>query len=409
MKKVATLLLIAVAALYIFARWMEPHGAVWGYISAFAEAGMVGAIADWFAVTALFRHPLGIPIPHTAIIPANRNRIAQRLADFLCNKFINTEQIAQHLGLGDPTRLFARWLSQPVNARKTAGNICSGIEHLLPLLRSERIKHYIRQKMCEALQAANLANTSSEILNIVTQEGQHQRVLDDAVLRLGRLLTDEEIRDHIANTVANEIRLLRYIGLDAAAGRYATGKIIASVAVLLEEMSKEPQHPFRQRFDHYVQELISDLKSDPSYHEKLKNFQYTLTQQPAFTHAIDQAWDGMLQWLKEDCLKPFPITQNHIEQSLQTIARQLQENTQTRQWINSKIFTLIPQGIARYRATIHHYIVDTVNAWAPHEMTQGIEKYIGRDLQFIRINGTLVGGLVGLAIHTLNQIIPYWG
>lgn len=407
MKKIATLLLIVVAMLYIFARWMEPQGTVWAYVSAFAEAGMVGAIADWFAITALFRHPLGIPIPHTAIIPANRNRIAQRLADFLCNKFINTEQIAQHLGLGDPTRIFARWLNQPVNARKTAGHICSGIEHLLPLLQSERLKHYIRQKMCEAIQSANLADTSSEILNIVAQEGQHQRILDDAALRLGRLITDEEIREHIANAVANEIRLLRYIGLDAAAGRYATRKIIASVATLLEDISKEPQHPFRKRFDHYVRELINELKSDPDYQERLKNFQQTLTRQPTFIHALDQAWDSLLQWLKEDCLKPFPITQNHIEQALQTIARQLQENSQTRQWINSKIFKLIPQAITRYRATIHHYIVDTVNAWTPKEMTQGIEKYIGKDLQFIRINGTLVGGLVGLSIHAINQLIAY--
>lgn len=406
MKVIATSLLIAMGLLFLFARWMQPqHGAIWGYVAAFAEAGMIGAIADWFAIVALFRHPLGIPIPHTAIIPANRDRIAKRLADFLCNRFINTEQIAQHLGFGDPTRIFARWLSQPSNARKVAANICLSIEHLIPFLQSDRLKSYIHQKLLEAIQSASLANSGSQILDILVHEGKHQKVLDEAALRLGQLLTDEEIRDHLTNTVANEVRFLRYIGLDAAAGRYATRKIIGSVATLLEEMAHEPQHPFRQRFDHYVRQLINDLQNDPAYTQHLKDFQKNLTQQPAFLHALNQFWDNMLQWVKEDCAKPYPVTQNHMEQALQTVARQLQDNAQTREWINGKIFTLIPQWIARYRSTIHHYIVNTVSSWSTKEMSDQIEEHVGRDLQFIRINGTLVGGLVGLTIYSLTQLV----
>ena len=408
MKAIAASLLIAMGLLWLFARWMQPQGsAIWGYVAAFAEAGMIGAIADWFAIVALFKHPLGIPIPHTAIIPANRDRIAKRLADFLCNRFINAEQIAQHLGFGDPTRIFARWLNQPGNARKVAGNICNSMEQFIPLLQSERLKTYIQQKMIEAISSASLANSSSQILDILVTEGKHQNVLDEAALRLGQLLLDDEIRDHVSNTVANEVRFLRYIGLDAAAGRYATSKIIGSVATLLEEMAHEPDHPFRKRFDHYVRQLIDDLRQDPAYEQRLKNFQKNFTQQPAFVQTLNQFWDNMLQWIQEDCAKPYPVTQNHLEQALQTIARQLQDNLQAREWINSKIFTIIPQWITRYRSTIHSYIVNTVSAWTPKEMSAQIENHVGRDLQFIRINGTLVGGLVGLVIYSVSQFVSF--
>ena len=201
-------MLIAVALLYVLATWMESRSVVWGYVAAFAEAGTVGAIADWFAVVALFRHPLGIPIPHTAVIPANRERIAKRLADFLCNKFIDTEQIAKHLGIGDPVRIVARWLSQPTNARKVAGQLCKSIEHLVPVLASEQLRAYVKTNVLNAIQSADLTRTGSALLTIIAQEGSHQRILDQAVMQLGKLLTDEEIRDHIASQVPEIKRLL---------------------------------------------------------------------------------------------------------------------------------------------------------------------------------------------------------
>ncbi|RUS67559.1 hypothetical protein CUZ56_00033 [Saezia sanguinis] len=405
MKRTATLMLIAVALLYVLATWMEPRSVVWGYVAAFAEAGTVGAIADWFAVVALFRHPLGIPIPHTAVIPANRERIAKRLADFLCNKFIDTEQIAKHLGIGDPVRIVARWLSQPTNARKVAGQLCKSIEHLVPVLASEQLRTYVKTNVLNAIQSADLTRTGSALLTIIAQEGSHQRILDQAVMQLGKLLTDEEIRDHIASQVATEVRYLRYIGLDAAAGKYATRKIVATVAHLMEEMAQNTEHPFRQRFDHFIRHLIDGLKDSPDYHQRIRTFQQQLAQQPALSQALEQSWDSLIQWIKDDCAKPYPITQNHLEQGIQTIARQLQASDETRQWLNQKIFTLVPQWIARYRSTIRQYIVNTVNAWTPEEMSSGIEKYVGRDLQFIRINGTLVGGLVGLTIHTVTQLL----
>lgn len=403
MKVTATLLLVAVALLFVVAKWMEPQGVYWGYVAAFAEAGMIGAIADWFAVVALFKHPLGIPIPHTAIIPANRERIAKRLADFLCQKFIDTQQIAQYLGLGDPLKVAARWLSQPTNARKVAASLCKSIEHVLPLLNNERFKAYIQQNAITAVASANLAATSKELLTILAQEGCHQRVLDQVVIQAGKLLTDEEIRDHIASSVANEVRYLRYIGLDAAAGRYATGKIIATVATLMEDMAEDEQHPFRKRFDAYIQQLIEGLRDNPDYQKRLHDFQLQILQRPDVQNTFSQLWDKMLQWLKDDCSKPYPVTQNHFEQALQTIGRQFVEDEATRQWLNQKIFTLIPAWIARNRHTIRRYIVNTVNAWTPEEMSSGIEKYVGRDLQFIRINGTLVGGLVGLLIYSASQ------
>lgn len=405
MKRTATLLLIFMALLFVLAKTMEPQAAYWGYISAFAEAGTIGAIADWFAVVALFRHPLGIPIPHTAIIPANRDRIAERLAEFLCLKFLDTEQIAKYLGLGDPIKLAARWLSQPTNARKTAAQICKSIEHILPLLQSQRLKDYLQASALRTFKHIDLSHTSKDILTLIVQNDKHQVILDTAVTQIGKLLTDESVRTEIANAVASEVKYLRYIGLDAAAGRYATRKLVTTIAHIMEEMAQDPNHPFRNRFNQYIHRLINELDSNEIRKNQLRQLQQQILNRPEISNALDNLWTQTLEWIKKDCQKTTPATQNHLEQALQTIGHQIQNDETIRLWLNEKIFTIIPQWVARYRKTIHRYIVNTVKAWTPEEMSSGLEKYIGRDLQFIRINGTLVGGLAGLAIYTTIQII----
>ena len=404
-KRIATLLLFFMAALFVLAKRMEPEAAYWGYIAAFAEAGMIGAIADWFAIVALFRHPLGIPIPHTAIIPANRDRIAERLAEFLCLKFLDTEQIARYLGLGDPVRSLARWLSQPTNARKAASSVCKSIGHILPLLESPQIKDLIRDKALQGIRQVDFASTSKELLNLLVEKNQHQALLEQAVIQTGKLLTDDAVREQIATAVANEVKYLRYIGLDAAAGRYATRTMVATVAHLMEEMAEDPEHPFRKRFEDYIFKLIDELNSDEHRKEQLRKVQQKIVEQPEVVEAFSKLWAQTLQWIKTDCEKPYPLTQNHLEKALQNMARQLQSDDAIRTWINQKIFSLIPQWINRYRKTIHKYIINTVKAWTPEEMSKGLEQYIGRDLQFIRINGTLVGGLVGFLIHSILQVI----
>ncbi|MGL4668174.1 MAG: DUF445 domain-containing protein [Saezia sp.] len=404
-KRIATLLLFLMAALFVLSKRMEHQAIYWGYIAAFAEAGLIGAIADWFAIVALFRHPLGIPIPHTAIIPANRDRIAERLAEFLCLKFLDAEQIAHHLGLNDPVKSFACWLAQPTNARKVAGSVCKSIEHILPLLENQQIKDFVQERALQGIHQVNLATSSKELLNLLVQKNQHQILLEKAVIQTGKLLADEDVRDQIATAVASEVKYLRFIGLDAAAGRYATRTMVSTVAHLMEEMAQDPEHPFRKRFETYIFKLIDELDTDESRKEQLQRIQQKIAEQPQVIKAFSQLWDHALQWLRTDCETPYPLTQNHLEQALQNMARQLQSDDEISTWINQKIFTLLPQWISRYRKTIHKYIINTVQAWTPEEMSQGLEKYIGRDLQFIRINGTLVGGLVGLLIHTILQVI----
>lgn len=404
-KRLATLLLFLMVVLFVLAKRMEHETAYWGYIAAFAEAGMIGAIADWFAIVALFRHPLGIPIPHTAIIPANRDRIAERLAEFLSLKFLDAEQIAQYLGLGDPVKSVARWLTYPANARKVAGSVCRSIEHLLPLLESQQIKDFIQEKALQGIRQVDFASTSKEFLNLLVKKNQHQALLEQAVIQTGKLLADETVREEIATAVANEVKYLRYIGLDAAAGRYATRTMVATVAHLMEEMAGDPEHPFRKRFEEYILKLINELDSDEYRKEQLQQIQQKIIEQPEVVNAFAKLWEHALQWVRDDCKKPYPLTQNHLEQALQNMAKRLQDDDETRAWINQKIFTLIPKWISRYRKTIQKYIVNTVKAWTPEEMSRGLEQYIGRDLQFIRINGTVVGGLVGLLIHSILQVI----
>ncbi len=404
MKLIALGLLGAAALIYIVAAALQTRHAAWGYVAAFSEAAMVGAIADWFAVVALFRHPLGLPIPHTAIIPSNKHRIGENLAAFICANFLATEQVLEKLMRFDAAARLATWLATPRHAEQLAGYLRAALVWALGVLDDARVRAFFRATVVARLEQVDVSRLGGQLLDVLTSGRRHQQLLDGVLQQLAHLLDDESIRLEIAEVVAREVKYLRVVGLDHVAGRYATEKIVAGVVRLLGEMGTDPAHPLRLRLDEFVVAFIARLKDDDEVRAKIDAIKLELLAQPVLGAYLQGLWSELIEWLRADLDHDDSLLRVQTVLAARALGKKLHADAAMRGWINEQIFDAAPRWIERYREDIRAYIVARVGEWNSDEMTDELELNIGRDLQFIRINGTLVGGLVGLVIYTATQL-----
>jgi uncharacterized membrane-anchored protein YjiN (DUF445 family) len=405
MKRVALGLLCAAALLYAAASALHAQHPAWGYVAAFAEAAMVGAIADWFAVVALFRHPFGLPIPHTAIIPSNKDRIGAKLAGFICNNFLSTAQVLAKLREFDAAGRVAGWLARPASGEKLGEWGVAATRYGLAAFDDERVRAFLGRAAAAGLEKIDLSRLTGQALDALTAGGRHQALLDDVLQQVAGLLEGEEVQAHITEAIAREIKTLRYVGLDQVAAKLATRKIVAAVARTIGELAAEPEHPMRRRFDHFVDDFVVRLKLDPEFQQRGEQIRAELMAHPALGDYLHGLWGELLAWLHDDLGRGDSTIRRRIASMAGALGTRLQADEAIRRWINEQIEAAAPLAIERYREDIRRYIEERVGEWNASEMTDELERHIGRDLQFIRINGTLVGGLVGLLIHALTQLL----
>jgi uncharacterized membrane-anchored protein YjiN (DUF445 family) len=405
MKRVALGLLCGAALLYALASVLHAQHPAWGYVAAFAEAAMVGAIADWFAVVALFRHPLGLPIPHTAIIPSNKDRIGAKLAGFICDNFLSTAQVLGKLRQFDAAGRIADWLARPASGEKLGEWGVAATLYGLSAFDDERVRDFMGRAAASGLGKIDLSRLMGQALDALTAGGRHQALLDDVLQQVAGLLEGEEVQAHITDAIAREIKTLRYVGLDQVAAKLATRKIVAAVARTIGELAAEPDHPMRRRFDHFVDDFVVRLKLDPEFQQRGEQIRAELLAHPALGDYLHGLWGELLAWLHDDLGRNDSTIRRRIASMAGALGARLQGDEAIRRWINEQIEAAAPLAIERYREDIRRYIEERVGEWNAQEMTVELERHIGRDLQFIRINGTLVGGLVGLLIHTATQLL----
>jgi len=403
MKAIALALLLGAAAVYAVAVLQHDRHPAWGYVGAFAEAAMVGALADWFAVVALFRHPLGLPIPHTAIIPDSKDRIGAKLAAFLCENFLGTAQVLDKLRHFRAADRLAGWLADPHHAAQVAVHAGGLLGHALRALDDAPVRRFVLTAVVERLDRLDTARVTGEVLDALTADGRHQQLLDAALRQLGHVLDDETLRGEVADVVASEVRYLRYVGLDQKAGRYATEKMIAGIVRLIGEMGEDPAHPLRVRFDGFMAKFIADLRHDPAMQARGERLKQELLAHPQLAAYVQGLWSQVIAWTRDDLARDDSTLRGRIADVVQGLGARLQADDAMRTWIDAQLLANAPRWIERYREDIRAYIVARVADWNADEMTTELERNIGRDLQFIRINGTLVGGLAGLVIHAVTE------
>ena len=404
MKCVALALLAGAAALYVAGSLLHGRHPAWGYLAAFGEAAMVGAIADWFAVVALFRHPLGLPIPHTAIIPANKDRIGENLATFLCANFLSTPQVLEKVRGFDASGRLARWLRTPAHAQQAGAHAGTALAYALGALDDRRVRRFIGGTAIDCLTRLLTAPRIGRWLHRFTRDQRHRPLVDAALRKLAALVDQEPLKVRLADAIAGEVKLLRYVGLDSVAGRYVTSKTVAGLVRLVHEMAQDPQHPLRGELDAAIASLVRRLHTDADLIARVEELKARLLGNPVIADSLHELWGHGVAWMQRDLAQDDSLLRERVAGAIQLIGARLQADADMRGWIDAQLADAAPRWIERYREDIRRYIIARVREWNAGEMTAELERNIGRDLQFIRINGTLVGGLVGLAIHAATQL-----
>ncbi|HYD56924.1 MAG TPA: DUF445 domain-containing protein, partial [Burkholderiales bacterium] len=405
-KRLATGLLVLVAGAYVAASFLEPrHPWLW-YVARTCEAAMVGAIADWFAVVALFRHPLGLRfIPHTAILPRNKQRIAQGLSEFIQQNFLSTEAVVARIAAFQPARTLSGWLLRPGNAAVLAAYAGRFLAYGLQALDDERVKAFIGRQVDEALRRLDTAAAAAQVLDVLTENGRHHALFDEALGGLDDLLQREDTRRFIAEEVARAApRYLKSINdvLNLKLDERAALRIVEVALRKVSEVRRDRDHELRRRFDAFVAAFVARLRTDPALRAKADALRDELLASPALSRYLGSVWGALRAWLAADLAREPSAVRSRLAAMAHGLGAKLEADAAIRQWIDEQILAAVPALVAEHRAKFGRFVEDQINAWEEEKLVDELERHIGPDLQFIRINGTVVGGLVGLLLAALT-------
>ena len=399
MRWIATGLLLAMAALFVAASLLLPRYPWLGLVQAFAEAGLIGALADWFAVTALFRHPLGLPIPHTAIVPTRKDEIGRMLADFIRDHFLVRETVAARLVRVDLAARVGEWLGEGNNARNLGRDISVGLVWLLNATDSAQLRNALREILGTALDRAPLSSAFKAALDVVSS-GRHSQEVVDHLVQFGREQLERN-KDRIRERIQDRSPWW----LPKFVDREIYDQLFGELQRVLDEIGADSDHPARDRFNAWLADLRTAIGDDPEMKRRGRALRDEFLDHPAVRDYSQELWEKVREFLVASLRDPQSLARLAIDGELQGIGHELREdgdvNRQANRWLRNLILYLVDN----YRHPLSAFISETIEQWDPAATSDRIELYIGRDLQFIRINGTLVGGLVGIAIYLLWGLV----
>jgi uncharacterized membrane-anchored protein YjiN (DUF445 family) len=407
-KRLALSFFAGAAVLFVVSLFLHPNW--WtGLLKAFAEAAMVGALADWFAVAALFRR---IPIPfvsrHTEIIPANKQRIADNLAAFVHEKFLDTDSIVRLIQRHDPARRVADWLTQPENTRQLGRYLVKTAGWALDFIEDAAVQNFIRRAVHGMIQGVDLSKTAGAILDSVTRDGRHQQLLDEGIFQLAKLLDNEETQAFIAHGIVDWLReeyaFMEKMLPSELIGRKGADLTVKLAAGILKRVSEDPQHALRQRFDIFTADFIARLQSDPAFLEKGEDIKRYLIGDETLNGYLGSLWADLKGWIKADLDKEDSVLRRRLEATGAWVGRTLAEDPLLRASLNENLELAARGAAPEFAGFLTSHIADTVKNWDSREMSEQVELNIGKDLQYIRINGTVVGGLIGVVLYLLSAL-----
>ena len=400
MRVLATAMLAGMAAVFIAATGLVDTHPAWGFVRAFAEAAMVGGIADWFAVTALFRHPLGLPIPHTAIIPRNKDRIGDTLAAFLRDNFLTPSVVARRMRQVDVAGAVGRFLAQPPGEGRLREGGSRLLADILEALDEEQLGGMVKAAVAARMRAIDIAPLLGQTIEAAMTEDRHVPVVDGIVTWAGRTLDSNE--DMIRNMVHQRAGwIIRLAGLDE---RLAEA-IIDGLRKLTIDMAVDPHHPLRAKAEEGLARLAWNLQNDPETRAKVEAWKNEMIDNEAVSRWIGGVWENSRAGLLKGARHPDAALAGKFGEALRQLGETLQKEPRLARAINQFARRAAGGITASYGDGIVKLVSETVRGWDARTVTDRLEAAVGRDLQSIRINGTLVGGLVGLAIHTAEVLL----
>jgi uncharacterized membrane-anchored protein YjiN (DUF445 family) len=403
-KWLATAVLAATLLLFIVAKVLLPIHPAFGFIAAFAEAATIGGLADWYAVVALFRRPLGLPIPHTAIIQSNQHRIADKLGEFIELHFLESAPVEAKLRQIDFGSFIADWLRD----RKRSEDLARFALRLLPeavsATESSGLMTFVSRRVTAKLMSIDLAPLAAGTLRGFVQEGRHQGLLDDILRAMHQTLTQAEtmavIREKIRDELPTLLKLYR-------ADRFLVNRIVASATNFFEEVRNDPNHPFRGEFDRMLLSLVDRLGTDKAFADRIDGLKRDLLARPELGDLARNVWSNARSFIERSASGETQVLQQILARMFAEAGEALAGDAELRAEINQGLVAVLTTVIAEQKSGVSTFISDQVKAWDMGQLISLIEINIGRDLQYIRFNGSLIGGLAGLTLYTLEYLLRW--
>ncbi len=399
MKVVALSFLLGAAVVYVLARLNADAGPWVGYVRAAAEAGMVGALADWFAVTALFRHPLGLPIPHTAIIPRKKDQLGENLSDFVGSNFLAEDVVRDKLRRAEVTARFGAWLGKRHNADRVTAELANAMRAAVTILRDEDVQAVLETAVVKRLVDRPWGPPLGKLLGQVLADGSHRKLVD---------LVCDRAYDWVR---ANHSTVMRVVSQRAPSWspRFVDGlvadKIYSEVLDFAWAVRTDPDHAMRTALDGFLAEFASDLQTDPATIERAEAVKAQVLAHPEVQNLIGSAWGTAKKMILDAAEDPSSELRRRVRDGLCSFGDRLVSDDELRAKVDEWLERAVTHVITNYRSEITALITETVQRWDAEETSRKVELQVGRDLQFIRINGTVVGALAGLTIHAVSELL----
>jgi uncharacterized membrane-anchored protein YjiN (DUF445 family) len=403
-KALATLVLASTLALFVLSKLLLNVHPVFGFVAAFAEAATIGGLADWYAVVALFKRPLGLPIPHTAIIQSNQARIADKLGEFIQVHFLDAAPVEAKLREVDFGSFIADWLRD----RKRSDDLARFALRLLPeafsATETSGLMSFIVRRISVQIESVDIAPLAAGTLRSFVREGRHQVLFDDLLRVMHDTLTQTETMGMIREKVRAELPTLLKL---YRADKFLVNKIVASASAFFEEVHNDPQHPFRAEFDRMVLTFVDRLGTDPAYVERIDGLKRELLARPELAELARTVWQNTRAFIERSAAGETQVLQHHLAGMLVAAGEALAGDADLRGEINGGLVTVLRSFIADQKSGVSTFISDQVKSWNMTQLISLIEINIGRDLQYIRFNGSLIGGLAGLALYSAEVLLRW--
>jgi uncharacterized membrane-anchored protein YjiN (DUF445 family) len=395
----ATGLLVVVAAAYVALQAWDSDATAAGYVEAMAAAGLVGGLADWFAVTALFRRPLRLPIPHTAIIVERKDAFGQTLGDFVQTSFLTPDIIAERVRAAAVVPRMATWLSEPDNAARLARHVADAAVTAADLVRDDEVHGALEEAVRRRVEATPLAPLAGRALDVMTRDGRHHELLDVVLRAVDRFLAEN--RESLRARFGAESPWW----LPGAAEDRIFERLLDGARTVLGEVARNPDHELRADVDARVRRLAADLQTSPALRERGEQLKHELLAQPELRAWVAQVWADIKAGLRSQAADPDSELRRRLAEAIAELGRRLVDDPVLAGRVEQGLETAVRYVADQFSDEIGTMVSGTVARWDAHETADRLELLLGPDLQFIRINGTVVGGLAGLAIHAIGQAV----
>jgi uncharacterized membrane-anchored protein YjiN (DUF445 family) len=403
-KALATSVLAGTLTLFVVAKLLLPVHPLFGFVAAFAEAATIGGLADWYAVVALFKRPLGLPIPHTAIIQGNQQRIADTLGEFIEVHFLEAGPVEAKLRQIDFASFIADWLRDGKRSADLARFSLRLLPEAVSATETSGLMNFITRRITTQLLSIDLAPLAAGTLRAFVAEGRHQGLLDDILRAVHDSLTQAQtmamVREKIRGELPTLLKLYR-------ADKYLVNKIVASATAFFEEVRNDPKHPFRGEFDRMVLSLVDRLGSDPAYADRIDGLKRALLARPELSDLARNIWSNARSFIERSASGETQVLQQHLAGMFVKAGEALAADPELRSEINQGFVSVLRSFIADQKSGVSGFIADQVKAWDMGQLIALIEINIGRDLQYIRFNGSLIGGLAGLGLYSIEFLLRW--